>query len=744
MLNFRFSVLRILVLTLISGLVFSCEDIDDYDEVSSEGYDSYPIKVYVETPQKMHGARSRFTVEQMNRLTDLNILVYHGGKLLDVHSGYYDDLSSLMLSFPTGVDGFNIYILGNVGKVEAPQDERSVSKISHVVGSYDEFYDRGVPVAGKFEDYKRGTLAEFPLKRLVGQFDIRMKVSADKADYLIKDVRIMNCARDVYPFSEGVPATIFTSSFQYDQDASGDLLTQEDVDALNAGQSVSLYFVENLQGELLPGNTDPKSKIPSALSVGLSDHCTYIEITADVTTPAAKYKDCRYRFYPGRNETTDFSIVRNTLYEVLLDFTQNMVSEEEWRIEADAPEVPAVFFSKDQVSVSPYGNDTIYVYSKSCDIRQTLDMKAVSFTDNYNKKHLKVDRSVSEYNGYYAYRFVVAASEQYDGLPVACPYGEVPEPKSVTYGFISSTELYNGNPLVSREITVNFYNGTYPLLLKLEKQPGAAIYQITLRGYNPLKRSITVSADYEYSGKSASVSPVTVTDISEEPSYLGRLNFNVTPENLTRIDFKVLIDGQPMEFDADCIASYGPDEDMYPARFDDMAEDGSMNISYWDNGWMPLFEGEKINVQYARCWYDNSLYLSNCIEESSGVIPGNGLNSRPVNGGDFYFLNGCLQIRDMYISYSSMVKYPNKAWRGADVNLWGSGRDLFFENATGTVVDGNHKMSFWITTWKNLVGKIKSQQESKYYSGQLYMTINNCSCWPGAEKSEYGYFTDAY
>jgi hypothetical protein len=76
--------------------------------------------------------------------------------------------------------------------------------------------------------------------------------------------------------------------------------------------------------------------------------------------------------------------------------------------------------------------------------------------------------------------------------------------------------------------------------------------------------------------------------------------------------------------------------------------------------------------------------------------------------------------------------------------MYGPGRDLFYENRNGKVIDVNHRMGYWITTWKNLLQKIKTEQESQYYEGQLYMTINGSSCWIGGDESQYGYFTDSY
>ena len=705
----------------------------------------FPIKIYVDDPMMMSGTRSSFTDYEMGRLTDVNVFVYREGKLLEEYSSYHKDASDVMLSIPAGTEEYDIYMLGNVGKVEAPERQDDISGIRHVVDDYGEFRNSGVPVAGVFAGYRRGDMAEFPLKRLVGQFDIRMSASADKADYQVKDIRVMNCARDVYPFSESTAATMFLCPPPYDGETGCDMLTDDDVEALNAGKAVSLYFVENLQGELLPGNTDPKVKIPSSLPSAVAERCTYVEITADVVTPAARYTDCRYRFYPGRNETTDFSIMRNTLYDVLLDFTQNMVHEQEWRIEADQPEVADVVFTKEELNISPYRNDTVFVYSRSGNIRTQFDFFA-KFQEGSASVGVSADCSVVKYNGRPAYMFVV--SERLDGVMKKHSYGAGLSPE-IAYMSIDSGETYNGISLVSKPIRVNRYDAVYPLLLKLERPYEGASYCITLRGYNPMKAKISVSADYVYSGKTESVEEVTVTDIGLKPTFLGSLNAAVSPSNLARINFTVKVDGVPVEFGDNCRAVYGPDADMYPAKFKDMPDDGGMMIVYTDeeNSYIPLLDGEAKDVLYVECSNDSGLdvYFSNhnvCAWVPGGSIQICGVNSRPVTDGMFYFLNGCLESYRVYASKDAMVKYPDKAWRGAAVYYWGPGRDLFPENAQGDVVDGTHLMGFWITTWKNLLGKVKSRQESQYYSGQLYMTINNCSCWPGGETSPSGYFSD--
>ena len=373
------------------GALTSCvaEKNGEQDRVFADVDTSFVITVGVESPECVGGVRSSFDDDVLTRITDLNLFVYHDGRLLRDCCRYYTDMSSLMMSLPYEKNGFNIYIVGNMGRVEAPECEGDMSLLSFVIESYDDLRVQGFPLAEKFIGYRKGEPAHFALKRLVGQYDIRMRTSADDAVYIVKDVRVLNCAKDVYPFGSDTKATVFTGAGPEGEAECGDYLTESDVEKLNSGETVPLYFLENLQGVLLPDNTDRRQKVPSSLELvekGIADHCTYIEITADISTPAAKYTDGKYRFYLGQDQYTDFSIKRNTLYDVTLDFTQNMVSEEDWRIEVGYPEVVDVLFSKREAVVGPYANDTIYVYSNTCNITEVMSLYGSGMPDNYYNK----------------------------------------------------------------------------------------------------------------------------------------------------------------------------------------------------------------------------------------------------------------------------------------------------------------------------------------------------------------------
>jgi hypothetical protein len=710
---------------------------------------SFAITVGVDLPDGAGARRSSYAADDLNRITDLNVFVYHNGELLKDCCLYFTDMSSLLMSLPYEKDGFNIYMVGNMGRIEPPAAEGELGSLVYVVKSYDDFRIKGFPLAEKFIGYKKGDYAHFGLKRLIGQYDIKMRVSADRAEYRVKDVRLKNCAKDVYPFGSGTKASVFVQG--QDGDKSGDILTDEDLDKLNAGEAVSLYVVENLQGILLPDNTDRKNKIPSSLELvgkGVADRCTYIEITADIVTPAAKYSDGKYRFYLGQDELKDFSICRNTLYDVTLDFAQNMVCEEEWRIEVGEPQVVDVVFSKVSAVVAPYAKDTIYVYSNTCNIDEVIDLQTASMPDNYYNKITGSRRFVTTYKGRRAYAFEIYSMAEFKGL---YPYGITPQPM-VKSGYIKSRETYNGNPLISQQIEISHYDKAFPLLLKLEKQPGNSSYSIVLRGYNPFGWNISLCSDYVYGEKSSSTGWRTVERLSESPSYMGIMASGVRPDNLSRIDFHVKLGREDIYMGAKCSATYGPGAEMYPEKFADLQDDAPCDFIYYDrsiSNWFPLIDSEIVYNGYLPLRVEglpgNVFFRNNYPSSDISTDPGNGINSRYYDKViPFYFVNGCLQCYRTELSAKPMVNYPDKRWRGTCVYMYGPGRDLFYENRNGKVIDVNHRMGYWITTWKNLLQKIKTEQESQYYEGQLYMTINGSSCWIGGDESQYGYFTDSY
>ena len=427
--------------------------------------DSFPVTVEVANPQVLpYGTKSSYTSEELNKITNLHIVVYHGGMLLKEYCRYFSPVKNVTMTFPGDKDGFNIYMVANMGEIDAPENESDMAGFMYLVSSYDDFQTVGFPMANVFKNYTKGSQTKFTVKRFVGQYDITVGISAADAEYTVKDMLIYNCALDIYPFATtDIPATRFKTLSDGTR-APGDHLSSADITKANNGETISLYFLENLQGELMPGNTDPKQKVPKNVLKNKRDNCTYIEVVADIKTPAGQYTDGKYRFYLGSNATTDFSIRRSTLYYANLDFAQNMVTEEGWRIDVEKPTVIGKFdLSKKFAQVIANTEDMVYVTPKSgnhADLDFTVELDPSS---EVGSQYLNFEVIDTEYMGKTCKGIHITTTYPVEGTyPVDesdCDY------KNATI-LLKSTDKYNGNSILIERLPVRVYYKSFPILFK--------------------------------------------------------------------------------------------------------------------------------------------------------------------------------------------------------------------------------------------------------------------------------------
>ena len=787
--------------------------------------ESFGITVEVDDPEHVGPkTKSSFTEEQLKRISDLNILIYHEGILQKEYCKYITDLSSIRFSLPGGKDGFNIYLVGNVGEVDAPESESDIEDLQYVVSSYDDFRTKGFPVANAYMNYTKGSPTNLKVKRLVGQYNVRIDASAD-AEYTVKDLRMINCALDVYPFATDKKATVFGNLIAT---KTGDILTADDVQKLNAGEVVPLYFIENLQGVLLPNNTDRKNKIPSVVGDKYAPYCTYIEITADIQTASAKYTNGKYRFYLGQDETTDFSIRRNTVYNATLDFTQNMVSEEEWRIEVDEPVFIGMNFDKEVAMVIKGAEDMIYVqgFDNNGDLMD-FDVEVVAGGDLFNVE--KVDglnyKENTTIGRCYGLKFT--SNVEIDGL---YPYNAEPTYKSGRIR-VSSKETYNGKPIYVKDIPVRIYHKLFPLLIKIEKQ-GSGAYKLMMKGRNPMELGLDVSVsynlkgvDFTYTGRGSAVNSVSNTTgsyvqhnaVDLQGKAICTLNSNLTSDNLSRID--LTIKGRHISNNSSWDEAYpklqetaldfffgeqkktpsntaiqdpiyrawmGPGDDLYPGNHNveqpnEVVSNGSNFFCLYDNHNDPFVSTEfikerKKDGEYV--WQPCQLYWGTSstnitisptlfdLDKYTSTIPDGVSNSdfdkrlpKGINCGTifnevrkqkeqyctiadgfapFYIINGgmtCIRVFLRDLPFDSLGNWNNKKDAiVCELDLLGPGRDLF------ATAKSQHKYTYKCQQWKNFWGNTVTNFKEHSYTGDLYMTINGCSSWPGADQTTDGYY----
>lgn len=221
-----------------------------------------------------------------------------------INTWYVTDPKSIKIQFPDNTSAVNLYLLANVGDLRDRQDinlangqpESNIKGYRYSVGGYDEFETKGLPFANYYEGITPATLTTFKLKYLVSFYNFHYQPGINANTASISRLAFFNSALDVSVFEpDSKPQKL---------DRDGYDVSQEKINALNNGEYVLFYFLENMQGTLNPGNTvqDRKGKLP----VETINDCTYFVINSNVDD-VDKFK----KVYLGKDNCTNFDLERN-------------------------------------------------------------------------------------------------------------------------------------------------------------------------------------------------------------------------------------------------------------------------------------------------------------------------------------------------------------------------------------------------------------------------------------------------
>ncbi|MBR5104545.1 MAG: DUF4906 domain-containing protein [Bacteroidales bacterium] len=265
-------------------------------------------------------------------VSNLNIMVYRNGVL-----EYTDYISPMALVVKLRLmEGcvYNIYVLANVG--ELPLFVREDEFKEKCLYSIDEMSDlQGrIPMAccrsGVYVLNGMGSVL-VQLERLAAK--ITFSLDKNVLDgLLITSARLCQCASVVRPFKETDGMGSYALS--PDELIAGDMATDEDLLALNDGNSIIFYALENCQGILLPDNVSPEGKVPDELGAA-AELCTYLEVSGVFGDDSFLDGEVTYRFYLGLDACSSFDLPGNSSIDVTLQLTGPGLREVSWRVDAD-------------------------------------------------------------------------------------------------------------------------------------------------------------------------------------------------------------------------------------------------------------------------------------------------------------------------------------------------------------------------------------------------------------------------
>ncbi len=140
---------------------------------------------------------------------------------------------------------------------------------------------------------------------------------------------------------------------------------------------MTIYVPENIQGTLLPGNTDPAQKsADNAKLAAYASLCTYLELVGNYENKGLSTTGSTYRMYLGTNATDNFDVIRNVSSPLRFSFSYSGMFQDTWKADiSSVSDSRTLSFSKSSAVVK-YGTDQTLTVSLSDSFDYTVSADA--------------------------------------------------------------------------------------------------------------------------------------------------------------------------------------------------------------------------------------------------------------------------------------------------------------------------------------------------------------------------------
>ena len=319
-----------------------------------------------------------------NYISDCNIMVYDfNGRLVASQYCSSGPVASLSFSCAPG-SAHKFYCVCNIGNITdnpAFVTESGLAGYCYSVTAYNGIINEfgAVAMSGctTVMSVTDGMNIVIDLTRCVALVTVRIDDSGlEHSEIDITSVQLKNSPGKVSLFGSSAISSASERTLGNDSADSSELIT------FNSGDPIGFYMFENDQGELLPQNDNCSGKVFSHGSI-YESICSYIELTGnydDRKSDNPRHGSFTYRFYLGGNPTTDFSVLRNRHYSIVLKVSDGGIDEESWRVDSDLKPYATAVIVDPREYIFPSPGET-YTLSATV-LPLTVSQEVIWSTDN--------------------------------------------------------------------------------------------------------------------------------------------------------------------------------------------------------------------------------------------------------------------------------------------------------------------------------------------------------------------------
>lgn len=297
-----------MALTVVATLAISCEDnkneyivepttpsTENFEELYAQGWEQRDDQTARLTlafgVSEESISRATTSTEMERNVADVNLYLYNTSMGISQHI-FLDSDTSLTLPITPGT--WDVYAIANLGVDMGDMTQTEVASVEYRITSESDLYSAGAFVMSYNSQLTISTQTslDIVLSRAVARVDVNLSVLS--SDITIQTIRLVNAtmSQELFNLAEVTPLSSNLMSYDYR--------------VCSDGSTVSFYMLENRSGTNtnITDESDKNSNNAPATAA-------YIEITGETSEASVKYY-----IYLGANNTYDFNVCRNTIYEI--------------------------------------------------------------------------------------------------------------------------------------------------------------------------------------------------------------------------------------------------------------------------------------------------------------------------------------------------------------------------------------------------------------------------------------------